>query len=96
MFLASAKKKKKEMLLFMHWTNTDTISKQNDKLKKEFTGPGLHLRPVHADRAWPPLQWTLRSVWCLWKQWQKDKTHTRQKNLEDHTLVTDRLRENTL
>ena len=29
-------------------------------LKKEFIGPGLHLRP--ADRAWPPLQWTLNSV----------------------------------
>ena len=31
-------------------------------LKKEFIGPGLHLRPVCADRAWPPLQWTLHSV----------------------------------
>ena len=31
-------------------------------LKKEFIGPGLHLRPVRADRAWPPLQWTLNSV----------------------------------
>ena len=31
-------------------------------LKKEFIGPGLHLRPVCADRAWPPLQWTLNSV----------------------------------
>ena len=31
-------------------------------LKKEFIGPGLHLRPVCADRAWPPLQWTLSSV----------------------------------
>ena len=31
-------------------------------VKKEFTGPGLHLRPVCADRAWPPLQWTLSSV----------------------------------
>ena len=31
-------------------------------LKKEFTGPGLHLRPVCADHAWPPLQWTLNSV----------------------------------
>ena len=32
------------------------------KMKKEFIGPGLHLRPVHADRAWPPFQWTLNSV----------------------------------
>ena len=31
-------------------------------MKKEFIGPGLHLRPVHADHAWPPLQWTLNSV----------------------------------
>ena len=32
-------------------------------LKKEFIGPpGLHLRPVCADLAWPPLQWTLNSV----------------------------------
>ena len=32
------------------------------RLKKEFLGPGLHLRPVCADHAWPPLQWTLNSV----------------------------------
>ena len=32
------------------------------QVKKEFIGPGLHLRPVCADRAWPPLQWTLNSV----------------------------------
>ena len=31
-------------------------------LKKEFTGPGLHMRPVHADHARPPLQWTLDSA----------------------------------
>ena len=31
-------------------------------LKKEFTGPGLHLRPIHADHAQPPFQWTLNSV----------------------------------
>ena len=31
-------------------------------MKKEFTGPGLHLRPVCADRARPPLQWTLSSL----------------------------------
>ena len=29
-------------------------------MKKEFIGPGLHLRPV--DPARPPLQWTLNSV----------------------------------
>ena len=32
------------------------------KLKKEFIRPGLHLRPVHADHARPPFQWTLNSV----------------------------------
>ena len=31
-------------------------------VKKKFIGPGLHLRPVHADHARPPLQWTLNSV----------------------------------
>ena len=31
-------------------------------VKKEFIGPGLHLRPVRAGRARPPLQWTLNSV----------------------------------
>ena len=36
-------------------------------LKKEFIGPGLHLRPVHADRARPPLQWTLNSVFSAYE-----------------------------
>ena len=31
-------------------------------MKREFIRPGLHLRPVHADHAWTPLQWTLNSV----------------------------------
>ena len=31
-------------------------------LKEETDRAGLHLRPVHADHAWPPLQWTLNSV----------------------------------
>ena len=31
-------------------------------LKKEFVGPGLHLRPAHADHARLPLQWTLNSL----------------------------------
>ena len=34
-------------------------------MKKEFIGPGLHLRPVHADHALPPLQWTLHLPWTL-------------------------------
>ena len=35
-------------------------------MKKEFIGPGLHLRPVHADHARPPLQWTLNSVFSAY------------------------------
>ena len=35
-------------------------------LKKEFIGPGLRLRPVHADRARPPLQWALNSVFGVY------------------------------
>ena len=37
------------------------------KLKKEFIGPGLHLRPVHADHAQPPFQWTLNSVFSAYE-----------------------------
>ena len=36
-------------------------------LKKEFIGPGLHLRPVHADHAQPPFQWTLNSVFSAYE-----------------------------
>ena len=36
-------------------------------LKKEFIGPGLHLRPVHADHAWPIFQWTLKSVFSAYE-----------------------------
>ena len=36
-------------------------------LKKEFIGPGLHLRPVHADHARPPFQWTLNSVFSSYE-----------------------------
>ena len=35
-------------------------------LKKEFIGPGVHLRPVHADHARPPLQWTLNSGFSVY------------------------------
>ena len=35
-------------------------------VKKDFIGPGLHLRPVHADHARPPLQWTLNSVFSAY------------------------------
>ena len=34
-------------------------------MKKEFIGPGLHLRPIHADHAQPPFQWTLNSVFSV-------------------------------
>ena len=40
---------------------------QSIVLKKEFIGPGLHLRPVHADHARPPFQWTLNSVFATAK-----------------------------
>ena len=36
-------------------------------VKKEFIGPGLHLRPVHADHAWPPFQLTLNSVFSAYE-----------------------------
>ena len=36
-------------------------------LKKEFIGPGLHLRPVHADHAQPPFQWTLNSAFSAYE-----------------------------
>ena len=35
-------------------------------LKKEFIGPGLHLRSVHADHARLPLQWTLNYVFSVY------------------------------
>ena len=31
-------------------------------VKRELIGPGLHVRPVRADHARPPLQWTLNSL----------------------------------
>ena len=34
---------------------------------KEFIGPGLRLRPVHADHAQPPFQWTLNSVFSAYE-----------------------------
>ena len=36
-------------------------------VKKEFIGPGLHLRPVHGDHARPPFQWTLNSVFSAYE-----------------------------
>ena len=35
--------------------------------EEEFIGPGLHLRPVHADHARPPFQWTLNSVFSAYE-----------------------------
>ena len=40
---------------------------QSIVLKKEFIGPGLHLRPVHADHARPPFQWILNSVFSAYE-----------------------------
>ena len=36
-------------------------------MKKEFIGPGLPLRPVHADHSRPPFQWTLNSVFSVYE-----------------------------
>ena len=35
-------------------------------VKKESIGPGLHLRPVHADHAQPPFKWTLNYVFSAY------------------------------
>ena len=35
-------------------------------LKKEFIGPGLHVRPVRADQARLPFPWTLNSVFSAY------------------------------
>ena len=43
------------------------IKQQRFILKKEFIVPGLHLRPVHADHAWPPFHWTLNSVFSAYE-----------------------------
>ena len=37
-------------------------------------GPGLHLRPVHADHARPPFQWTLNSVFSAYGKKKNNKT----------------------
>ena len=65
-------------------------------MKKEFTGPGPHLRPVRADRARPPLQWTLDSVLSAYGNYNRRITSSGQGNLEDHIQVTHRLRENII
>ena len=36
-------------------------------MKKEFIVPGLRLRPVHADHAQPPFQWTMNSVFSAYE-----------------------------
>ena len=58
-------------------------------MKKEFIGPGLQLRPVCADLAWPPLQRTLHSVLSACGN---DKGRTRpcsgQGNLEEEKTDT--------
>ena len=40
---------------------------QEQGMKKEFIGPGLHLRPIRADHARPPFQWTLNSVFSAYE-----------------------------
>ena len=75
--------------------NSREREQRSEILKKEFIGPGLHLRPVRAGRVRPPLQWTLNSVLSACGN---DKGRIRppsgQGNLEDHIQVTHHLRGN--
>ena len=48
-------------------SSTGLVSRPAVPVKKEFIGPGLHLRPVHADHAWPPFQWTLNTVFSAYE-----------------------------
>ena len=58
-------------------------------MKKAFIGPGLHLRPVCADRAWPPLQWTLNSVLSTCGNDNgRIRPHSGQGNLEEEKTDT--------
>ena len=64
-------------------------------LKKEFIGPGLHVRPVRADHARLPFPWTLNSVFSAYGNDNRMiRPPSRPGNLEDHIQVTHRLREN--
>jgi len=36
-------------------------------LRKEFIGPGIHVRPVYDDHGRPPFQWTLNSVFSAYE-----------------------------
>ena len=58
-------------------------------LKKEFIGPGLHLRPVHAQ---PPFQWTLNSVFSAYENSNRRIRPPQDGNLEDRIYVTHHLR----
>ena len=65
------------------------------KLKKEFIGPGPHLRPVHADHARLPFQWALKSVLSACGNYNRRIIPpSGQGNLEDHIQVTHHPREN--
>ena len=52
--------------------------------KKEFIGPGLHLRPVHADHAQPPFPWTLNSVLSAYENNNRRIRPPPDGNLEEH------------
>ena len=63
-------------LSFLHvfsWLDSERVTgrkargPQTNRVKKEFIWPGLHLRPVHADPARPPFQWTLNSVFSAYE-----------------------------
>ena len=66
-------------------------------MKKEFIGPGLHVRPVHADHARPPFQWTLNSVFSAYENNNRRiRPPPDRGTLKIISRLTHRLRENTL
>ena len=61
LFLAEKSSGQRILVAYSPWGHKRVI------LKKEFIGPGLHLRPVHAYHAQPPFQWTLNSVFSAYE-----------------------------
>ena len=51
--------------IVLQFSQVETLSEV--WMKKEFIGPGLHLRPVQADHAQPPFRWTLNSVFSAYE-----------------------------
>ena len=57
-WIYTAQRSHPHLLYLLHWL----VGSLPTALKKEFTGPGLHLGPVCDGCVRPPLQWTLNSV----------------------------------